>query len=426
MPIYDMTEVAQLQVANDPGDDLNILDSSPALAGVDVLAVPWGQLVYDYFTALPFSNQFDPVNGFAVGGTPLEAGNIADGLETPATDDGVPGDAGFARYLRANQPTVTAGGLVVHGRINLNAAPWKVLEGLPMFSPWQMPIYKDMKVSLFPGGFGTPGNSNAVPRNMTWTQLTHPWVNPSEAGPYTPMQSLTNTALTPLNAAAYGGGGVPAALEQLGRERAESIVAYREMRPVVQVDAAGVATIPSTGNYNVLTLSGKRVRSNTTGTPWELADQRQTAGFLTVGELANVRLSNPAHQGPFTSPSDGLMAYHMDNGQHLGSFYPSQTTTQANYLVAVAPLVALNDSWLTVKGHSYTLYGTLRGAGRQVHLANDPDTPENDYGLPGDIQKNAVRFEVGIDRSNLLTSPANPSLRPAITYSVREPYLSAN
>ena len=65
-------------------------------------ALPWGQLVFDYFTALPLSN----------------GGPYAD-LSASSVDP-------------AAKPRVDMGGLRVHGRIDINSAPWAVLAGLPI------------------------------------------------------------------------------------------------------------------------------------------------------------------------------------------------------------------------------------------------------------------------------------------------------
>ncbi len=70
--------------------------------------LPWGQLVFDYFTVLPLSN------------------------DGPYTDKNNPIDP-------ASLPRVDMEGLRVHGRININAAPWTVLSGLPLIPMKKMP-----------------------------------------------------------------------------------------------------------------------------------------------------------------------------------------------------------------------------------------------------------------------------------------------
>jgi hypothetical protein len=116
--------------------------------------------------------------------------------------------------------------------------------------------------------------------------------------------------------------------------------------------------------------------------------QRHTAGFLTVGELANV-------SNRFASSG----SFQMDNGQEHGGF------VNKNYLFAVAPLVALGD-WVTVKGHTFTAYGVVRG-----------------HGMKDEVDKKAVRFEMTFDRSNILATD-DPDVRPTVIYSTQEPYLA--
>ncbi len=120
--------------------------------------------------------------------------------------------------------------------------------------------------------------------------------------------------------------------------------------------------------------------------------QRHSAGFLTVGELANVR--NVRALGSFSQ---------MDNGQaHIFNGPGAQ-----NYLFAVAPLVALGD-WVTVKGHTFTAYGVLTGQGEVA-----------------EVNRLAERFEMVFDRSNLLLSD-DPAERPEVIYKVREPLSEVN
>jgi len=85
----------------------------PSVNGL-ALNIPWGQLVFDYFTALPLSNRYDSALAY----------DAAD----PATA----------------MPTVDQNGLRVHGRISINTAPWKVLSGVPRFSAGQLPVYRDL------------------------------------------------------------------------------------------------------------------------------------------------------------------------------------------------------------------------------------------------------------------------------------------
>ncbi len=403
MPVFDLTQVAQQLI-----DPERAIAGSAGLYGVDRLNVPWGQLIYDYFTALPFENRFDPTSYLVT--SPLPPGNQPEqsggaGSFGDQDGDGVPGDRGFVGFLRANQPTVEASGMIVKGRINLNAASWKVLEGLPVFSPWMLPLYRDM-----PHLFDIADTSPHVmaPGEVVWARMLIPGGSPGlgENLVYPNGFPDTRRALTPVTTGPVADLAAPYPfVEQLGRDRARAMTAYREMRaiedhPSSLVTAANYSFDPLQG-YD---LSGgfkdprsfrARANGNADATPgWEKVNQRNLAGFLTVGELANVRGNGSGVPASYSALFD------MDNGQNR------EFSNTPNYLFAIAPLVALNDSWLTVKGHSYTLYGTVRTGG---------DVTESN--------ETAIRFEVGMDRSNLLLDPRNTNLRPTITYSVREPYL---
>jgi hypothetical protein len=85
-------------------------------------------------------------------------------------------------------------------------------------------------------------------------------------------------------------------------------------------------------------------------------------GFLTVGELANVRRE-----------VSGDAMYDIDRG------FVSDTGDK-DYVSAVAVLVALGD-WVTTRSHVFTVYGTLRGAGQK-----------------SSVDAKAIRFQETIDR----------------------------
>ncbi|MCP4249630.1 MAG: lamin tail domain-containing protein [bacterium] len=141
-----------------------------------VLNIPWGQLVFDYFTALPLFNTYDPTTGLA-----FTLGNY-----------------------NTTSPTVDQAGLRVHGRVNINAAPWKVLAGVPRSHADELPLYSVL------------GGSTAFPQ-IADTDL--------------------NTA-TP---------------EVLGQTLAKTIVAYRERRQITDAvgTTPGFVSIPDAGFFTV-------------------------------------------------------------------------------------------------------------------------------------------------------------------------------
>jgi len=222
MPIFDGSKMAS---GNTGPLDLNI---------------PWGQLLFDYFTALPMAHEYDRIATAPVDMT----------------------------------PTVDQNGLRVHGRLDINAAPWTVLAGLPL-----MPAvaFDELPASLKDKIVAIAGLDPSVP--------------------------------TPI-----------------GPELAQSIVAYREARQV----AGGPGP------------QAPRLRSGT--------------GFLTVGELANVR------------GMSGTAEYNID------------LNITDDFVDAAAVLISLGD-WATTRSHVFTVYGTLRGSGTKSA-----------------VDQKAIRFQETVDR----------------------------
>jgi hypothetical protein len=99
--------------------------------------IPWGQLVFDYFTAIPFS----------------PCPNASDFSDSTCGRD---------------YPPIDQSGLRVRGRININTAPWNVLAGLPMlpvgdFPPaYQADIDAALAVQPKPGVLGEEIAKNIV------------------------------------------------------------------------------------------------------------------------------------------------------------------------------------------------------------------------------------------------------------------------
>ncbi len=389
MPVFDQNQLAQVGLNPVTG----VPDGSQPMDGTTLLSIPWGQLVFDYFTALPFENQFDPLVAPPAVARPVEPGNpseleggwpIDDGIDND--NDGVIDDDGYVSYvayLRANQPTVELGGVRVHGRININAAPWKVLQGAPLMPPGVLPIYKqfDPTLTVFSGSLGS-------------------WSNWDGFG----LQDPAGNGAGYLGELSFTADAAGGRMEQLGAAKTKGIVAYRELRELP--DPIPTWAGRTTGNYNTLMPNSFRYRSDGSTNPLASTTQRHTAGFLTVGELANVRLTRPSDATLVVT--DGFSQ--MDNGQS----YDFPGAGFQNYLFAVAPLVALGD-WVTVKGHTFTAYGVLTGHG-DVLKAN----PDDDV-----VLDRAERFEMVFDRSNLLLSN-DPAERPEVIYKVREPLSEVN
>ncbi len=236
--------------------------------GPTALNIPWGQLVFDYFTALP--------------------------LDNPRTD---PMDM---------TPKIDMNGLRVHGRIDINSAPWTVLAGLPY----------------------VPMNDLPAPFRQKIRGIVHP--NP-------PPDVNVNVDPQPIRGAL-----------------AQSIVAYREAR-----------SFGSTGDFSggVNAMTGDRLR--------EKGATPEFTGFLSVGELANVRRVGGTGFAP---------QFDIDSGVNDG-------TSAEDYVLAVAKLVALGD-WVTVRSDVFTVYGTVRGAGQKEA-----------------VDQRAIRFQETVDRLPSVLDP---------------------
>jgi hypothetical protein len=276
--------------------------------------LPWGQLVFDYFTALPLSNP---------------GPYFVHPVKVAAPD---------------SLPRVDLDGLRVHGRININAAPWKVLAGLPFVPMKRVPTLTQCAVEPCPVSF----------RDRIRSML--------------PGDPSTGQTYAQLFADDQAG--------TIGNPLAQAIVAYRELRPV-----------GGSGNYaDGIPLAGTPpsiayARGWNPTPPVVPPMARRGTGFMTVGELANVR-----HLG-ITNP-----LYRIDSG--VMGVDPNNANNE-NFVDAVAALVALGD-WVTVRSQVFTVYGVLRG---------EEDDGIKNSGLPTaaidaarDVDSRALRFQETIDR----------------------------
>lgn len=318
LPVFDTANNDHVDPAVDPTKP-NV--SPPAVWPQDVpgetFQLPWGQLVFDYFTALPLSN--------------------------PGPFENVDPQVGPSE---ASAPKVDEEGLRVHGRINLNAAPWKVISGLPL-----------MPVSAFA----------AYPDSLR-----------NKIGYFAQLD--------------------PTLAKPIGEPLAKAIVAYRDAREIckpiqsVPTDACG----DTTGNYDAKTLSTapptyRPGRGWTHPTP---AFRRGT-GFVSVGELLNVRhpdaYVDPAVQ-PFISPPYSFSAY---SAKRMDLGMTSAPAGQRDYLAAVAKLVAMGD-WATVRSHVFTVYASVRGE------VVDGVTTE------AEVTARAVRMQETVDRLPTFLGESEP------------------
>jgi hypothetical protein len=304
MPLFDLGEpgTPNPTAGRQHGHHMPAHLATPATPG-ELATLPWGQLVFDYFTALPLSNP----------------GPYVDIDPDPDVVDIDPDpDVFVAVGAPSSKPRVDLDGLRVQGRININAAPWKVLSGLPFIPMQRVPVAWRDRIRAALGLTAVPDTEAGV----------------------------------------------------VDRSLAQSMVAYRELRPM-----------PGTGNYN----NGLADDGTTTafGRGWNIPDAtypinpfaRRGTGFMSVGELANVR-----HAGAATPD------YRID----LGVIDETNANKNVqNFIEAAAALIALGD-WVTVRSQVFTVYGVLRG---------EEDLSITDARLRArDVDSRALRFQETIDR----------------------------
>lgn len=283
--------------------------------------VPWGQLVFDYFTTL------DPNN-------PDEDATTSD----PPVDP----------YR-------------VPGRININMAPWYVLAGLPVIGP-----INDAAGHL-PFGFTTAGNlSGASPAFWSWT-----------SGILAGRDSLGNlrygaappgsAALQILDESAVPSGG----WYRLGPYLAQAVTAYRDCIPYG--NRSPFATAWLRGNFSVPPVyRDPRIYGPEDG--WYSAGIRALdisntskptyrAGFLTLGELANV------------------MGFDSSGSTEMTGAPETTVLGQGDFMKAVSLVALLDTTFLTTRSNTFTIYTSLI----------DREDPQN-----------SVRSQTTVDRGNIL------------------------
>ncbi len=326
MPVFDtmMPPRHHIDPARNPFDPLR---PQPRGQPGDVSQLPWGQLVFDYFTALPLSNPGP--------------------WENPTGLD----DVEFEEMQQAAQPRVDREGLRVHGRVDLNAAPWKAVEGLPLIPMAEIPAGASM---------GNPPLLRAAIRKGVGL------VKDTAADPLNP---TPNERVVEDNIA-----------ETIGDELAKAIVAYRELRVLGDAGETGNYGFDAAGGFG----RGWVMEDRATVSPIERnPTMRRGTGFVSVGELANVRHPNAAAE------AGGFSLYRTDGG------VVGNRTGQEDYLSAVAFLVALGD-WVGLRSHVYTIYGSLWGE-QAVNVSVE------------ELENRALRFQETVDRLDTFLGAPSPS-----------------
>ena len=310
MPVFDNTQKVRKETSPNSTEYFD-----PRAAG----KIPWGMLVFDYFSTL------DPAG-------PDENINTADDLDPNR----------------------------VPGMINVNAAPWYVLAGLPMLVP-ENPRH----VNQFASPAFWSRNAGILVGVDPSTQFER-W---NQVGMVTdPKTGINNNDGVWL---------------RLGGQRAQAIAAYRDR----------IAYVPPLTSF----YSGTETRNGATsaGIPAPVIVYRDENGGLVSGgprygriRRDDVRVSGSAptkrHFG-FLSLGELLNVRGMD--QHVTDPSVPRTAPRtyladsSDYFKAVANLALLDTQFLTTRSHTFTIYVTV----------TDRENPQQ-----------SVRSQLTVDRSNLL------------------------
>jgi hypothetical protein len=129
---------------------------------------------------------------------------------------------------------------------------------------------------------------------------------------------------------------------------------------------------------------------------------RRGYGFLTVGELLNVR-----------HPSTLAANTRFDSGAVDDPAEVALTDPRARYEFAIAKLVALDDNWVTTKSHVFTIYGVIRGAHYPLTDPTEGPDPNNVDGKTKlasfrEADQKAIRFQSTVDRLPMLFGERHP------------------
>ena len=307
--------------------------------------VPWGQLVFDYFTTID-----------------------------PAGPDGLPGTADDIDPLR------------IGGRININTADWYTLAQLPLIGPNGDPNGAPIPIVAQ----NVPAEN--VPSLAFWNPLSGvlAGMDSDPTGPQRRFVAERTGAQAPS----------PKSLPQrrsdtgwwtLGPWLAQAAAAYRDGVPYVK---ASLAQNPASLYHRAFARNSGNI-----GDPEHLRPYRNTTygqprgndpnsvlalgpplhyGFLTIGELANV-------VGFDSTPGDPADPAYMRAAATPNDYYSTlgdgTSPRHGDYMKAVSLLALLDSHYLTTRSNTFTIYLSVM----------DRENPEA-----------SIRSQVTVDRSNLL------------------------
>ncbi len=292
---------------------------------------PWGQLITNYFTALPLEElvvyrdltTFGGINGQRL--IDLDAAKYNKAYST------------YFPLLPVVEPVQRSGNTLVgprvRGRINVNAAPWWVLDGLPLLNWDSVPVTEALWYD------GPYGDRMDLPNGGNYANQPSLKMLTDAADENDDRQSILN-----LNYAWKSASGrAPYNLTTVSPSLARAMVAYREMRnPYADAPANTYLTFGKNTDY----------------------DETPTApGFVSLAQMADVaarqNLKLTTASATITTP---ILSYGADPSKQIPGIRERIEGTDKpysylNYLQLVTTAVRLED-WATVKDHVYSVYMT--------------------------------------------------------------------
>lgn len=356
LPVFDAGDPA------DPTDGQKCLDGNNSRFH----GLPWGQLVFEYFTALPMEELARDLDPLILAGV-QRLMDSTDYLNDYGAVGGASnwGDWTKSRFLNypVMMPVSQASsplGPRVQGRIGISNAPWWVLDGLPVLPD------------------AMPGTVNAIPSGTYSTSalagLPVPEIEARRLDP-------AGTAWNSMAGAWFVHGLIDEKYLNLNNAPLpyyDPVVPSRRSLP--EIPPAGMPSIsPLLAKYMVSYREQRKLENDTIDGRY--ADR---IGFATAGEICNVLAkvqldglhhpttnalineSHPLHEWRLWADSNNVRPF-----SYLG------------YLQLVTPIVRMQD-WMTVKNHVFTIYATIQSSGQP------PVT---------------VRTQVTVDRTRCLYNP---------------------
>ncbi len=308
--------------------------------GFDIAGkIPWGQLVFDYFTT---------INPYDADGDGYEEGYQEDDVLDPYR---------------------------IGGRININTAPWYALAGLPLIGPG--------------ANFDLPLDQSASP--AFWDADLEVLTSALDEDQLTNILGVSRVPPYLIDSGAGNG-----QWYRLGPQLAQAAVEYRdrikyaytqpgEELPFLAHDRPRSRQIAS-ANYYGAVRGANEIINNKPAEEWQ-------RGFLTIGELANVLGfdSSTGHDQSLLTHPPGMVLFG----------YGDVASRGGDYFKAVSLLALLDTQFLTTRSNTYTVYASLMDRENPQSSMRSQVTIDRTNQLPRlvwtDTNQNGHRDPEGID-----------------------------